>query len=272
MKPNLVWIIVPFSREKFFNNLINNIKRQTFSNIKVCIVENGDGLGVCKKNNFTPDLLLSSEKHQSAAKNAALDAIKSLGGGYTTVFDDDDYYGPNYIQEVVDSAELSEVTGKLGLIAKLSDDKMYVFHYNGICMGFTQWVQGSTISCWAEDAIFYETNLKFAEEMRWCRQMTLNGARIFSTSIYNYCYMRYKNHNHTFEEDDRLIKNSHLIYDSFDENIINKVTEHEFLKLTEGYVLKFPNIWYEKIMRLEASGVPYNKKHLGIIQLFNKQK
>lgn len=45
------------------------------------MVENGKALGACRCYDFKPDVLLTSDTHQSYARNEAINWVKSHGGG-----------------------------------------------------------------------------------------------------------------------------------------------------------------------------------------------
>ena len=90
---NTIYAIVPFSRPDMLENVKNNFVRQKFLDKKLIIVENGPAIGACKKYNFQPDILLTSDAHQSHAKNTAINELNKRGGGFWTTLDDDDWYG-----------------------------------------------------------------------------------------------------------------------------------------------------------------------------------
>ena len=67
MKTKEVYVITAFSRPQFYNNIIENFKRQTFQNKHLIIVENGSAIGVAKDGT-----ILNSVSHVGSAKNTAL--------------------------------------------------------------------------------------------------------------------------------------------------------------------------------------------------------
>lgn len=94
------FIIVPLGRPTMVSNVVANIRQQLFRDFEAIIVENGAGVGAWK-NAASATVLRSSADHQSDAKNAALDYLESRKAvGAAVVFDDDDWYGPEYFNEI----------------------------------------------------------------------------------------------------------------------------------------------------------------------------
>jgi hypothetical protein len=220
-KAEKIWIIIPFSKSNFIKNTIENIKRQTAKeNIKVCIIENGDGIGSCKLNNFKPDLLLTSENHQSIAKNTGLHEIKKTNAEYWTTFDCDDYYGPKYIEELLEKSNLGDVIGKSRIFFKTSDGKLHLI--NSLPEdSYTKYIHGPTISGWVNQFIDFPI-IDYAEDLSWTKKMQDLGAITYSTSCYNFCYNRFKEGNTFKISDEQLLisANDYLSF-NFSEKIIN---------------------------------------------------
>lgn len=177
-------VVVPFSRPQNKDIVIRNFLRQTFKEKTLWIVENGSGIGTFLNSEFK---ILTSEKGQSIAKNTAIDAIKNSGGGFWTTFDDDDYYGPNYLQELSDNINKATVIGKQKIFVKLTDDKLYLFDTGGDKL----FLNGPTISAWAEDSVYFE-QMAYGEDSKWLDDMKSQGASLYSTSCFNFCYNRNK--------------------------------------------------------------------------------
>jgi len=127
MKMEVIYLIVPFSKPKFLKNVIENFNQQTYKNKKLIIVENGDGIGTCKDSGFKPDVLLKSDPHQSYARNEAVNWIKSNGGGMCANFDDDDYYGPEYISEIMNNRNKADIIGKYNFYLRNTANRLVLF-------------------------------------------------------------------------------------------------------------------------------------------------
>ena len=113
-----IYVIVPFSKPEFLENVKRNFVQQKHYNKKLIVVENGKGIGTCKKHGFEPDVLLTSDAHQSWARNEAINWVKAHGGGLCANFDDDDYYGPEYLSELHQNRGKANIIGKYDFYIK----------------------------------------------------------------------------------------------------------------------------------------------------------
>jgi hypothetical protein len=198
-----IWVICPLGR-KNMDNVWKNFTHQTYYNKKLIVVENGDGLGECVRLGLMPDVLAScSECKPSVAKNVGIDEIKKKGGGFWTTFDDDDYYGPNYLSELSENINKANVIGKYWNFIYLSSG-LYLFSWekaNKEC----KYVQGPTISSRTEECVYFNPESKIGEDFKFCEDMENKGAKLYNTSIYNFCYNR-KGNNHTWRAMDVQIR------------------------------------------------------------------
>jgi hypothetical protein len=197
MKAKEVWVVVPFSRPEYLFNVIQNFSQQNFHNKKIIIVENGRAIGSCNKFGFIPDFLLSSDPHQAYAKNKALELLKEKKAQYWVTFDDDDWYGPNYLSEIVECSDKAEVVGKSNVFVKTLDDKIMLFGgHEEMC--YSNRLVGPTISAWVSDSVFFKNNGRWAEDSLFTGEMVNKGARIWNTSKWDFIQQRNKGQNHTW--------------------------------------------------------------------------
>jgi hypothetical protein len=198
-----IWVVVPFSRPGHLARVLGNFARQRFIGKRLIIVENGGALGSVPQP--TPCLVLHSPEHVSHAKNAALDFIKKQGGGFFTTMDDDDWYGPGYLDEVAGHARSYDALGKQRHFVSLGDDiqdpapQLLLTGRLQANLDPAPWFTGGTISGWAETALPYRAVP--AEDIDWCDRMRAQGARLRGLSIYHYLYRRsYAGAKHTWEQ------------------------------------------------------------------------
>ena len=218
MQANSIYVIVPFSRPNMLENVINNFTQQKFINKKLIIVENGSAVNYCKLQSFSPDILLVSGNHQSIAKNLALEEIRKRGGGYCTIFDDDDYYGPEYLNEIVENSSKAEMVGKTDCFIRLSDGNL------NLCLGnlentYTNGLNGQTISCWAEDAVEYDTSAVWCEDNIFIQEMMDKGGRAYSVSRWHFAIQRAEMNQHTWKATDDQVINMMFLSRNFDVEI-----------------------------------------------------
>lgn len=177
---------------KFIPLIFKNFKRQKYYKKKLIIVENGNAIGTCKKLNLIPDVLLSSENNQSIAKNTALDYLKK---GFFVTFDDDDYYGFNYLNEIIENITKAEIIGKHKSFLNFNNN---LYLLNGLNENsFTNMVHGPTISSWIEISEYFRV-VNSGEDGMYLEDMSKKGCKIYATSKNNFSYSRNGNH-HTYK-------------------------------------------------------------------------
>ncbi len=198
MIPN-IFVVVPHHRPKDLRNIIFNLKHQTLSH-KLIIVENGDAVGT------TPDIgatIITSGKHQSLARNAGLQKVKELGGGYIAFMDSDDFYEPNYLQELYSNTFRATVIGKRIHKVKLSDGKLYLFN-KFKSNQLTNLIHGATIFVNSNNCLeFPMTDIN--EDGEWSVSMKKAGFTLWASSEDNYIYNRCSE-NHTWNTSDILLR------------------------------------------------------------------
>lgn len=185
-----IYVIVPFSKPEFLENVKKNFIQQKHYNKKLIIVENGNGLGTCKRHGFNPDVLLTSDSHQSWARNEAIQWVKNHGGGICANFDDDDYYGPSYLAELNENKDKANIIGKYDFYIKALNGHLRLFE--GVCSnGPTELMHGATIASRAEETLEYRDTGKWGEDWDLLERMQEQGATMWATSKNNFMVKRY---------------------------------------------------------------------------------
>jgi glycosyltransferase involved in cell wall biosynthesis len=221
MKAKEIWVVVPFSRPEYLTNVIKNFTQQKFNNKKLVIVENGKAIGSCKRFGFSPDILLSSEAHQSYAKNKALEVLKAMKAEYWVTFDDDDWYGPEYLSEIVEHSDKAEVIGKPNVFVKTVDDSIRLFSgYDEMC--YSNHLIGPTISAWVSDSVLFKNNGKWSEDTLFVGEMVNKGARVWNTSKWHFLQQRNRNQSHTW-----MITDEQMIQTWYHSSLHKDLTVHE---------------------------------------------
>lgn len=223
-----IWCIVPFSRPQNLNWVIDGFKSQTYTDKKLIIVENGPAVGACKKAGIQPDVLLTSKKHQSYAKNEALLWLKkNHPKDWWATWDDDDYYGPQYLQELADNTSKADIIGKASSFMKLTDDRLYMLTRWNQGEAEQPFIHGPTVTGIAGDSILFDY-MDWGEDLVWVREMHRLGAKVYRTSQFHWCYFRFANTRHTWliSDDELRYSNTGQIYlasDKFDPDIVNGI-------------------------------------------------
>lgn len=191
MQP-LIWVVVPCYREQQLLWVVGLFTAQTYPNRKLCVVENGDAIGACRRLSIPADLVVTSRQHVSHARNEGMYAIREQpGDGWISMWDDDDWYGPGYLEEVADLiwGETAEVYGKHRHFVAMPDRGLLLFNERNQNK-YTEYVHGPTLVFRADDGVNFRVQ-KEAEEVRWCNDMRRLGARVWASSIHHLLYLRY---------------------------------------------------------------------------------
>lgn len=199
---DLVWVIVPWSRPWLIEHVHANFRRQKFPFKKLVLVANGSewdstfGNEVLLAAASWGATVLTSDAHQSAAKNTALAEIRKRGGGFTVTMDDDDWYGPEYLTEACGYARTCDVIGKSRHFMSV-DGNLWLCGREQANRP-TSWLTGGTIACWAETAPEYPL-VASGEDAEFCAAAALRGMSIFGTDLYQYLYRRHSKSDHTWK-------------------------------------------------------------------------
>jgi hypothetical protein len=181
----MITVIVPHARPEFTANLLANFRRQRGVEAQLLVVENGDAVGSMSSEDAT---VICSGVHQADAMNAGLKWLRANGGGAWARFDDDDYYGPDYLAEVERSLGPG-VTGVNKIIVVsgmpwrfvMLDDGLHKFQGAG---EFT----GGTHACNVANVPLFPR--RDGEDLEWCKLMRERGARLVQREPWGYCYDR----------------------------------------------------------------------------------
>lgn len=182
-----VWVITPCSRPEFLDNALANFARQRFPQKTLVLVENGPSVGQLAAR-APGAIVVTSEQHIASAKNAALHEVRKRGGGFTAIFDDDDWYSEHYLDEAVGFARQADVVGKTRHF--LDVEGVFWCCWVDRANRRSQHAVGGTICGWAETLPDYP-RVTPADDLALCTKLLEMGAKIWSSSIYHYLYRRH---------------------------------------------------------------------------------
>lgn len=179
----MITVIVPHARPEFSRNILANIGRQRGVEARLLVVANGSAIGAIRSDERCT--VITSEAHQSTAMNTGLDWLRAAGDGAWARFDDDDFYGPDYLAETVEALRAHPVVGKTwGFV--LFDEGL--FRFGGAEGGPSDCLTGGTLA--AATANVEPFQRKLGEDLQWCRDMRASGVEVWATTHRNYCYDR----------------------------------------------------------------------------------
>lgn len=189
----MVSVIVPLSREWCALRVAENFRRQRHPEKRLIVIENGGAVGACKRYGISPHITLVSDNHLSVAKNAGVDWVRKNGGGFWTTFDDDDYYGADYLSRCALHARHGRVVGAPRHFVQLADG-LHLFNRDTLAGEFGgDCFHGATLGAWAEESVRFPV-VNLGEEAGFCSAMRAAGARLWSVGAGEYVYHRHGSH------------------------------------------------------------------------------
>lgn len=204
-------VICPLGRSQA-KILRENWIRQTFREAVLIVVENGAGVGACKREGLSPNVRIEARDRipPGVAKNLGIEAARRHGADCWATFDDDDWYGEKYLEELVAAFEDGHaVVGKAAHFTKMSSGEVLFFAGDEQRVRANmevKCVQGPTLA-----STFWEGMPMFDERSRgedtvWCEAATRLGKPAWATSPFHWCYLRYgRSHGHAYPATDRQL-------------------------------------------------------------------
>lgn len=102
-----VWVVVPFTRPHLAAQLTDYFLRQSLPNAKLLIVTGTD------RHPSADHVIRIGEMRQGEARNVGMDYLRTVGAEVVSFWDDDDHYGPGYLEEQLEHIRPGRVVGKL---------------------------------------------------------------------------------------------------------------------------------------------------------------
>lgn len=138
MEKDRVSIIVPvYKTEKYLEECLDSISRQTYPNLEIILIDDGspDGCGnICDKYSAKDSRFIVVHKENEGlgyTRNCGLDIAT---GDYVTFVDSDDYLEPNMISHFMNQIAMSKADTCMGGFRRVDDnhDIIYTEHYEKV--------------------------------------------------------------------------------------------------------------------------------------------
>lgn len=206
---NGVSIITCTNRINYFNNIIENYNKQNYSKKELIIILNSNKLDLnCWKNKTkTLDDVKIFQRDESVTMGKCLNyAIEKSKYNIIAKFDDDDYYGKEYLTQAIDSLNrtAADVVGKSTSYVFFENKKILAIRNFGRENRYVPRIEGPTLVF--RKKIFDKVKFKnknLGEDVQFCKDCCRNHIRIFSTDKSNFIYIRHsRKSNHTWAIDD----------------------------------------------------------------------
>lgn len=189
------------------NNVFKNYQQQTWKEKELIIILNKDSMDIdkwLKKAKNYPNVRVY-QLHEQAALGDCLN-FGVLNSDYDIIakFDDDDYYGPNYITNAMSVFEDQNISivGKSSVYIYFQNKKALI-HVQGTENSIADSVAGATLM-FRKNVFYYVRFEKVnrAEDFFFIDQCQKEGFQIYSTDSYDFAVIRQNSKNHTWKISD----------------------------------------------------------------------
>ncbi|EKN71689.1 family 2 glycosyl transferase [Neobacillus bataviensis LMG 21833] len=203
----MVSIITCTIREESIDNVFKNYQQQTWPEKELIVILNKDSMDIdkwIKKAKNYPNVRVF-QLHEKATLGDCLN-FGVMNAGYEIIakFDDDDYYGPEYITSSMESFKNKQVSivGKSSYYIYFKNKKALV-HVKGTENSVTDTVAGATLLFRKE--IFYYVRFEKvnrAEDYWFIDQSKKEGFQVYSTDPRHFAVIRNDSDQHTWKISD----------------------------------------------------------------------
>ncbi len=237
-KINKISVICSTNRINNYSIILENYNRQKYNNKELIIVFNldmNDNIQNIINNNKNSNIIIKQIDEKESLGYCLNKAINLSNGNIISKFDDDDYYGENYLQDMYYSMIISnaDLVGKCAhMVYALETKELWIKFYKINYENYTYQVNKLNFICGSslffkkyiyEKCKFKESNT--GEDTNFIEQVKNNNFTIYASDFFNYCYIRDTPGNHTFNCDLNKFLGSKSIminkYDKIPVNLIN---------------------------------------------------
>lgn len=194
-----VSIIVSTNKLKYIDNILMNYMRSVYPNKELIIILNNNKLNInnCKlKSIGLKDVQIFQLDERCALGKCLNFGIEQTKFDYITKMDDDDYYAPNYLKDLMNVFKYTDaqVTGKASHLVYFEGEHVLRIRQPNNENRYTSFISGSTILAKKEvfDRVKFKS-LECSEDREFCLDCVSAGIKMYSADIFNYIYMRHKN-------------------------------------------------------------------------------
>ncbi|UUZ92481.1 glycosyltransferase [Paenibacillus sp. P25] len=192
-----VSIVVSTKRPEYFDNILDNYKRQLYKNKELVIVLHKNNINL---ENYRKKVrnLKNVSVYQMAEKyklgRCLNHAIHHSKLPLIAKFDDDDYYSPYYLTEQTKALNLTgtDVVGKKAYYTYLLGSRRLIIRFPKLKQRFVKTVTGGTILFKRSMKVRFTPSASLGEDINFLAKCRARGYKIYATTPYNYVYLRRK--------------------------------------------------------------------------------
>ncbi|MDF2546944.1 MAG: hypothetical protein K0R93_1842 [Anaerosolibacter sp.] len=211
-----VTCIVSTNRQKFIDNVFDNYMRQTYEDKELVVVLN--------KNDMDMERWLEKARNNPSITIYHIDENQTLGAclnfaiskaRYDTIskMDDDDYYGPNYLLDLMNTFQYTkaDIVGKHAYYIYFEESKAFALKFKDYENCYVNLIAGATLTF--KKSVFskiqFSTDRKAGCDSKFLIDCKQHGFKIYSSDRFNFCVCRradIKDHTYQIDEEEYLRK------------------------------------------------------------------
>lgn len=195
----MLTVIACTMRSSHMNQVFSNFNRQSHKNKQMIIILNKDDMDINqwkkRASKYPKNKIRVYQLPQRYKLGKCLNyAISKAKGGIITKFDDDDYYGRNYLKESVLALKKNKgsIIGKTTAFLYFEEKNALMVFRAGSENKRTRSVKGGTLlfkkTLWKK--VKFPENRFVGTDSEWIRRCRIRGYKVFSVSKKNYVCIR----------------------------------------------------------------------------------
>lgn len=194
-----VTIITPTNKFNFIKNIKENFMRCKYPKVEFIIILNSNILNIKEYKSYfsiLPNIKIYKLNENISLGESMNFGIENSSYNYIAKLDDDDYYGENYIGDLMNIFNYTnaDIVGKTSHFIYFEENKFLNLWYGEHDNRYNDAVAGATLvmkKCIFNKVKFH--NLNDGEDLDLISQCNSLGFKIYAGDIFNYVYNRHKN-------------------------------------------------------------------------------
>lgn len=195
--PEPVSIVACTNKQDFMKNIFENYERQLYADKELIIVLNNGSLvyeeWVEKAGHYENVRVFRIDEEKTLGECLNF-AVEQANGSIIAKFDDDDYYAPHYIGDMIHCFSYTDaaVVGKYSYYCCIREPGILALRFPGLENRYSDFLSGSTMV--AKKDVFNKVKFKSrpsGTDTLFYRDCVGNGIKLYSSDRFNYLCMRY---------------------------------------------------------------------------------
>lgn len=213
MSKNKVSVIAPTNRAEFIDNIIYNYTNQSYEEKELIIIINKNDISINKvkeKVKNIKNVYIYKISEEKTLGECIEFAVEKSTYDYIAKFDDDDFYGKHYLEDMMNVFKFSDadIVGKKSIYIYYEASKTLEIKYPNTENKYIDFVSGATIVFTKN--IFNKIGVESrntGEDTSFINKCRSIGGKVYSSDRFNYIAVRRSDKsNHTWKIEDNLLK------------------------------------------------------------------